>query len=136
MTALGVDYLQFWNTNTIKVEGNFYFHFNVLNATFYVPCTVGQCGKTIITLLSFHNLDLQCSHFKTTMIHNSEVVMCDFESNLNLLTQLWHKVTTSPTLNHKLSKYMKFAKIVVIQVFISIENEHTFNTFNFMKNQL
>jgi hypothetical protein len=31
---------------------------------------------------------------------------------------------------------MKLAKFVIIQVLGSIENEHTFNTFNFIKNQL
>jgi len=71
-----------------------------------------------------------------TMIHNSEVVMCNQESSLNPITRLWHKLIASPILNHKLSKHMKLTEIVVVQMFGSIENEHIFSTFNFMKNQL
>jgi hypothetical protein len=87
-------------------------------------------------LLLAHNLDLQCSHFKMTMIHNSKVVMRDQENSLNPITRLWHKLTTSPILNHKLSKYMKLTKIAIVQVLGFVENENMFNTFNFMKNQL
>jgi hypothetical protein len=86
MIALGVIYPQFWATNTIEAKNNFYFHLNVLKATFCVPSKVGQNGKTIFALLSFHNLNLQCSHFKMTMIHNSKVVMRDSKNNLNPMT--------------------------------------------------
>ncbi len=68
-----------------------------------------------------------------TMIHNFEIVMCDQDSSLNLVTRLWHKLTASPILNHKLLEYMKLTKIVIVQVFGSIKNEHTFSMFNFMK---
>jgi hypothetical protein len=69
-----------------------------------------------------------------TMIHNSKVVMHDYKSNLNPMTRLWHKVTASPTLNQKLSKYMKLVEIADVQVFSFVENKRTFSTFNFMKN--
>jgi hypothetical protein len=62
--------------------------------------------------------------------------MCNQEGSLNPITRLWHKLITSSILNHKLSKHMKLTKIVVVQMFNSIENEHMFSTFNFMKNQL
>jgi hypothetical protein len=71
-----------------------------------------------------------------TMIHNSEIVMRNQENSLNLITKLWHKLTTFPILNHKLLKYMVLTEIVIVQVFGSIENEHMFSMFNFMKNQL
>jgi len=67
-----------------------------------------------------------------TMIHNFEVV--DLESSLNPLTWLWHKVTTSPILTQKLSKYMKLTNIAIIRVLGFMENERTFNIFSFMKN--
>jgi hypothetical protein len=88
MIVLGVVYPQLWATNTPEAENSFYSHLNVLKATFCVLRAVGQHGKTILALLLTHNLDLQCSHFKMTMIHNSEVVMCDQESSLNPITKL------------------------------------------------
>ncbi len=77
---------------------------------------VGQNGKIVLTFLSSHNLDLQRSHFKMTTIHNFEVVMHDSENNLNPMTWLWCKITVSPTLNQKLSKYVKLPKITTVQV--------------------
>jgi hypothetical protein len=136
MIALRVIYSQFWATNTTKAKSNYYFHLNVLKATFCVPCKVGQTRKIVLALLSSHNLDLQCSHFKMTMIHNFEIVMCDSESNLNPMIQLWCKITISPTLNNKLLEYMKLAEITDVQVLGLVEDEHTFSTLNFMKNRL
>jgi hypothetical protein len=97
---------------------------NVLKATFHVPSKVGQNGKTILALLSSHNLDLQCSLLKMTTIHNFEVVMHDFENNLNPMTQLGCKITASPTLNWKLSKYMKLIEITIVQVLGSYKQMH------------
>jgi hypothetical protein len=62
--------------------------------------------------------------------------MRDQENNLNPLIELWCKVTTSPIFNERLSEYMKLVEIATIQVFGSIEDDHTFNILNFMKNQL
>ncbi len=75
-------------TNITKIDNNFYFHLNVFKTTLCVPYKVVQNGKTVLTLLSSHNLDLQCSHFKMTLIHNFEVVMHDSKSNLNPMTRL------------------------------------------------
>ncbi len=107
---------------------------NVVKTNCCVPHAIGQHGKIVSILSSTHNLDLQCSYFKITMIHNFEVVMHNQDNSLNPITKLWHKLTASPILNHKLSKYMKLTTIVVAQAFGYIENEHMFNTFNFMKN--
>jgi hypothetical protein len=49
------------------------------------------------------------------------------ESDLNPLTKMWHKVSKSPLLNHKLSEFIKLVEIVVVQVFGSIRHECTFN---------
>jgi len=52
------------------------------------------------------------------------------------MTRLWRKIIANPILNHKHSKFMKLAKFGVVQVFGLVENEHTFNIMNFMKNVL
>jgi hypothetical protein len=86
---------------------------NVMKATCRVPCKVGESGKIVHALFSNHILNLQSSHFKMTMIHNFKVVMCE-ESNLNPVTRLWRKITTSLILNHKLLEFMKLTEIVVV----------------------
>ncbi len=40
----------------------------------------------------------------------------DSENNLNPMTWLWCKITVSPTLNQKLSKYVKLTEITTVQV--------------------
>ncbi len=109
---------------------------NVLKATFCVLGKLGENGRVVPSLLSTHNLDLQLTHFKVTMMHNSKVVLWE-ESSLNLMTRLWHKIIANPILNHKFLEFMKLAKIVVVlEMFGSIEYEHTFNIMSFMKNRL
>ncbi len=132
MIVLDVVYPQFWDRNIIEAKTNFYFHMNVMKATFRVLCKVGESGKIVLALLLNHILNLQSSHFKMTMIHNFKVVMCK-ESSLNPTTRLWHKIITSPILHHKLLEYMKLIEIVVVQVLGFVEDEHTFHIVSFMK---
>jgi hypothetical protein len=68
-------------------------------------------------------------------MHNYEVVSRE-ENNLNLVTRLRCKIIASPILNHKPSKFMKLAEIVIVQMFTSMEDECAFNTISFMKNRL
>jgi len=69
------------------------------------------------------------------MLHNVEAIFKD-DNQFNLVTQLGRKIFTSSIFNHKCSEYIKFARIVAVQVFGSVENECTFNTVSFMKNRL
>jgi len=69
------------------------------------------------------------------MGHNSKKFLWE-ESDFNPLTRLWHKYSRSPILNHKLLEFIKIVEIAVVQVFGSVENEHIFNTANFMKKKL
>jgi len=109
---------------------------NVLKATFCMLGKLGESGRIVPRLLLAHDLDLESSHFKVTMMHNSKVILWE-ESSLNLVTRLWHKINANPILNHKLSGFMKLAKIVVVLVVFSlVENEHTFDIMSFMKNRL
>ncbi len=43
----------------MDVKEEFHKQLNVLKATFYAFCKVGETGKVVHTLLSSHNLDLQ-----------------------------------------------------------------------------
>jgi hypothetical protein len=108
---------------------------NVLNATCCVPHKLGENGKVVHVLFFTHDLDLQSSHFKVTMMHNSKAVLQE-ENSLNPMTRLWRKIIANPILNHKLLKFMKLAEIDVVQVFGLVEDEHTFSIVNFMKSRL
>jgi hypothetical protein len=60
------------------------------------------------------------------------------KNQLNPFTKLSQKNLTSSILYHKLLEFMKLAKIVVVQLEVLgfVEDEQTFNIFNFMKNRL
>jgi hypothetical protein len=59
------------------------------------------------------------------MIHNVEAILHE-DNKLNPIARLWQKVSTPTIFNHKLFEYMKFAKIVTIQILGSIEDECIF----------
>ncbi len=69
------------------------------------------------------------------MGHNSKQFLRE-ESDFNPLTRLWHKDSRSPIFNHKLLEFIKIVEIAAVQVFGFVENEHIFNTANFMKKKL
>jgi hypothetical protein len=87
MTTFLVVYPQLWVKNLITKEETFHIHLNVLKWTFCALRKVGDNGKIVLTLLSIHNLDLQTFFFKTTMVHNYEVVL-DEDNELNLVIKI------------------------------------------------
>jgi hypothetical protein len=96
---------------------------------------VGECGKVVFALVSIHALDLYVSFFKMTMGHNFDPILHE-ESGFNPLIRMWCKVSGSPLLNHKFLEFIKLVEIIVVQVFGSIKNQHTFNIVAFMKTKL
>jgi hypothetical protein len=96
---------------------------------------VGESKKVVLNLLLVHALDLHVSFFKMTMGHNSNPILCE-ESDLNPLTRMQCKVSRFPFHNHKLLKLIKLAKIIVVLVLGSVENERNFNIVAFMKTKL
>jgi hypothetical protein len=69
------------------------------------------------------------------MATNSESVLKEV-SKKNLVTRLWAKITSSPILNIKLSKFIKLAEISCVQVLGSIKDEQCFLVVVFIKNKL
>lgn len=69
------------------------------------------------------------------MMHKYEAILLE-DSNPNLPTKFWCKITTNPIFNRKLSKFMKLAEIIIVQMFNSMEDECNFNTISSMKNKL
>jgi hypothetical protein len=56
------------------------------------------------------------------ILHNFEIIL-QKENDLNPFTRLWCKVFSPSILNHKLLKYIKLAKIVIVEVLGFIEDE-------------
>jgi hypothetical protein len=96
---------------------------------------VGESEKVVLALLSAHALDLHVSFFKMIMGHNFDPVLCE-ENDFNLFTRMWCKVSGSPFLNHKLSKFIKLAEITIVLVFGFVKDECTFNIMAFMRTKL
>jgi len=56
--------------------------------------------------------------------------------DLNLLSRLWKKLFSNALLCAHFNEFMKVAKLVVVQIMGSVEDEKTFSTFTFMKIRL
>jgi hypothetical protein len=69
------------------------------------------------------------------MSHNVEGAMVE-HLELNPMTILWIKINSSPFLSENFNEYNKLAKIVMVQMFVSIEDEKIFNNLFIMKNKL
>jgi hypothetical protein len=69
------------------------------------------------------------------MLHQFEAILQE-NNELNPLIRIYTKIFASTIFNHNLSKFIKLAKIAVVQMFCFVEDECTFNIINFMKNRL
>jgi hypothetical protein len=56
--------------------------------------------------------------------------------NENPLMKLWHQLATNNLLVVYFYEFMKLAKLVIVQVIRSVEDENTFSTLSFMKSML
>jgi hypothetical protein len=83
-------------------------------------------------LLNGHALDLQGYFFKTTMITNGEASMKE-NFRVNLVFQLWVKLSSYPIFKHKLLEFIKLAKTLCVQVFKFVEDEDCFLVVAFVK---
>jgi hypothetical protein len=124
MTTLGVVHPQYWVIDLTTIEKTFFFHLSMLKAAICNLRKIGGLDQNVPPLLSTHMLDLQSTHFKMTMLHNFEIVLRE-ENKLNPLTRFWRKISTFVILNLNFLEYIKLAKIIVVPVIGSIEDERT-----------
>jgi hypothetical protein len=54
----------------------------------------------------------------------------------NQVIKMWVIININTLLTKWLNEFLKLAKIVVVSIFGSMENEHIFSMFVFMKNKL
>jgi hypothetical protein len=55
---------------------------------------------------------------------------------VNPLTKSWHYFVRNVHFRNAFSKYFKLAKITIVHVIRSVEDERMFSTFNFMKSNI
>jgi hypothetical protein len=60
----------------------------------------------------------------------------DQPMDVNSVSKLWNKLFRNALLCAQLSKFMNIAKLVVVQIMGSVEDEKTFSTLTFMKTKL
>jgi hypothetical protein len=75
--------------------------------------------------LDSKQLDVQSFYFRLMMSHNVKIMMWE-PRDVNLVTQMRLKIQSFPLLVLKLNEYMKIAKIVMVQVLGSVEDEITY----------
>jgi hypothetical protein len=54
----------------------------------------------------------------------------------NLLTRMWHLVTTFQFFLCSFPNYVKLAEMAMVQIVVNVEDEHCFSTLVFMKSKL
>ncbi len=60
----------------------------------------------------------------------------DLPMDVNSMSKLWNKLFPNALLCVQLSKLMNMAKLVVVQIMGSVEDERTLSTLTFMKIKL
>ncbi len=110
-------------------------HLSLIKRQYYISQKFGVENKWVFKALSREILDLQTFFFKLTMNNQASKVM-EKPRDENLMTKLWHQLATNNLLVHRLSKFMQLAKLVIVQVINSVEDERTFSTLTFMKSKL
>ena len=137
MCALGISYAQYWLIDTL--ETTYPWHIATLK-TFYRTTTklwVPMDAKTkdveewVPPPLDVHNLEIQSSLLKNTMVSNAQVA----QITRNPMSRLWRKLSSNGFISMKLLEFIKVAKIAHIQVLGSVEDERTFNFLSSFKSK-
>jgi hypothetical protein len=84
-------------------------------------------------ILDSWQLDAQQAYFKLAMKNNSQAAMQP-PFNENPLTRLWRTLDSASLCIYP--EYMKLAKIVVVHVLGSVQDERCFSSLSFLKNKL
>jgi hypothetical protein len=81
-------------------------------------------------------LESQASLFKTTMLHNGFEILKKDGKECNHLKRMRLFISSSKVFTLGIFEHVKLAKLTMCQVLGSIEDEHCFSIFIFMKGKL
>ncbi len=117
------------------LESKFGKHLNTIKKNYCAPREVGPTKFWDVPFLDATTLDLQRFTFVLSMKNNSRTTM-EPPHDFNPLIWLWKGLTTRQVAIHCITKYIKLAEIVIVQVIGSMEDEHTINTISYMISKL
>ena len=81
-------------------------------------------------------LEKQQHLFQVTILHNAQFACNMFLGQLkNSLTKLRHSIACNRALISNFLEFAKLAKIAIVQVLGSVEDERTFSSLSFLKNK-
>ncbi len=143
MDVMNLCYMQYWLQGDTKE--NFDQHLFLFKAHYYSEKFL-EFIKTSEASLLLHvskicltmfiiAFDMQSSVFKIIMQSNVAITM-EAPFHVNPFIRFWCTSEASHIWQHVFSKFFKLAKIIVIQVLGSVEDERTFSTLSFMKSTL
>jgi hypothetical protein len=143
INALGIVFPQYWcHPNCLEL---FPLHLEVIAKYYCAQKAVVDPGQEdaeaeaprMISLLDRRALDNEASLFKSTMLNFSAPVMAsaDIETE-NPLSVVWDRISASTYLSNSLHAFGKVAKIAVVTVLTSVEDERTFSTLSWMKSKV
>jgi hypothetical protein len=139
INALGVVYPQYWVGP--NCQDLFPLHMEVI-AKFY--CAEkrlsdqenGESNANTVSILNRRLMEDQMILFKSTMISNSPPIMQSLSIKKDdPLSLLWVKLSASSYFTGYMSEWFKLAKIAVVTVIGSVEDERTFSTLSWMKSK-
>jgi hypothetical protein len=140
INALGMVFPQYWcHPNCMEL---FPLHLEVIVKYYCAQKTVMDPGQedaepSMISLLDRRDLDQESSLFKSTMLNFRAAVMAskDIETE-NPLSVVQDRISASKYLSNCLQAFGKVAKIAVVTVLTSVEDERTFSTLSWMKSKV
>jgi hypothetical protein len=94
----------------------------VIKVAFCSPKKLASSDVWVLEVLSTSSFNIEQFMFKLTMISNACVAMAKL-IDMNLLTHLWRIFSASKLIVCSFPKYFKLAKIVMVQVLGSREDE-------------
>lgn len=133
MDAFGIVYPQYSLQPNCEVFVSKHIH--VIKTTFF--SRFWRDGEEIFMykVLNANNVDNQQRMFKLTM--KSNLVTCMVPPfDINPLTIMWYLTVTSQVLICKFPKYVKLAKLVMVQIVSNLENQKYFFTLGLTKSKL
>jgi hypothetical protein len=133
LDAHGIVYPQYWAAP--NAEERFRKHLHLLKRFYGESKTIveGDKSRSIAPLLDSWQLDSQQAYFKLAMLNNHKQAM-EQPFDVNPLTRLWRSLDSASLCIFP--KYMKLAKMVVVHVLGSVQDERCFSSLSFLKNKL
>jgi hypothetical protein len=136
LSAFAIFFPQYWKDP--NAEKNFPEHLKYIKKHFGVARTyVDTKGVTmkVPALLCPEKLSSQAPVFRSTMTCNWSAAMGE-PFDMNPISKLWQILDANALLRVRMSEFFKAAKLCIVTLIGSVEDERTFSNLAFVKNKL